>query len=623
MKLFKKSPSLAVCAFSAMFALGVGAETLTVTSNADSGEGTLRQLIADSAAGDEVVIPSGMTITLSSLIALPNRSLTVRGADKSATVSGGGMSQLFEINNAKIGGRRSPIRIEFADLTLCDASSATFGAAFKTTDTASTDLVVTGCDVKDLVGNMVTKTDNREPYQCGVFLGPAGDTFQLFVTNSTFTGIKGMQAIYGVGNNWSAGLANAVFKKCRFEHNTGIGVFHVAPAAEGQFLAEDCVFANNAFTNGRACVCICEADKGSVIFRRCTVTNNVLSAEGDSLYTTLFNFTKGGGHLVESSYIADNLGLHNVLAHVGQAARSATFSNCIIERNETTSANDPNNYSHCGMIYAVVTDVPGLVTITNCVFRENVSRDYCLLGGNGGGGYRFVDSLFEDNKVFCPFIFNGAKTTDVERCAFVGNRRHPDSTKASSSPIFNSSRGASFRNVLFFGNNMDGNRYLLDGTHNYENCTIVSNAVAKGWVGISGLSGGVRFKNNVLLGLYNFTNGAAENDLSIAEETDNLGNCYVQRMSKTPVTPSVICGKSAEDLKLSCVLTTNGSNTVFLDGTRMPTLAFAKASPLRNAAAVIPGLGGLDLVRGKRGRLGAPDIGCWEFPETALMLIVR
>ncbi len=67
-------------AFSTLFfhAVGALAATITVTSAADSGPGTLRQAILDAASGDTInfSLPSGTTeITLTSNELLINRSL--------------------------------------------------------------------------------------------------------------------------------------------------------------------------------------------------------------------------------------------------------------------------------------------------------------------------------------------------------------------------------------------------------------------------------------------------------------------------------------------------------------------------------------------------------------------
>jgi hypothetical protein len=74
--------------------------TLTVTTNADSGPGSLRADIAAAQNGDTIVFdPSvaGTTITLTSGELLINKNLTISGPE---TISGGGMTRGFEVDGA-------------------------------------------------------------------------------------------------------------------------------------------------------------------------------------------------------------------------------------------------------------------------------------------------------------------------------------------------------------------------------------------------------------------------------------------------------------------------------------------------------------------------------------------
>ncbi|MEM6337864.1 MAG: hypothetical protein AAF752_14935, partial [Bacteroidota bacterium] len=77
------------------------AATLVVTTTADSGPGSLRQLVSNAADGDEIVFAPaihGQTITLTSQI-LVRRILTVAGPGQDLiTISGGGTTRIFDVN---------------------------------------------------------------------------------------------------------------------------------------------------------------------------------------------------------------------------------------------------------------------------------------------------------------------------------------------------------------------------------------------------------------------------------------------------------------------------------------------------------------------------------------------
>ncbi len=77
------------------------AATITVTSNANSGAGTLRQAIADSANGGTIDfnLPAGATITLGSTLTI-NKSLTIVGPGVSRLyVSGGNLFRVFDVTS--------------------------------------------------------------------------------------------------------------------------------------------------------------------------------------------------------------------------------------------------------------------------------------------------------------------------------------------------------------------------------------------------------------------------------------------------------------------------------------------------------------------------------------------
>jgi hypothetical protein len=100
----KRITSLIACLTAGLLAFSARAATLTVTSTADSGAGSLREAIAMANAGDTVVFAStlsGQTITLTSGELLMAKNLTISGPGASLlTISGGGASRLFNVSGA-------------------------------------------------------------------------------------------------------------------------------------------------------------------------------------------------------------------------------------------------------------------------------------------------------------------------------------------------------------------------------------------------------------------------------------------------------------------------------------------------------------------------------------------
>ncbi len=106
-----------------LMALGVNAETITVSNSSDTGAGSLRQAVLDANADDVIDFDNsltGQTIQLNSAIAI-DINLTVQGpgADQ-LTVSGGGSSQLFVITNGA--------EVTFSGLEFIDGNGVAGGA---------------------------------------------------------------------------------------------------------------------------------------------------------------------------------------------------------------------------------------------------------------------------------------------------------------------------------------------------------------------------------------------------------------------------------------------------------------------------------------------------------------
>jgi hypothetical protein len=103
-----------------VFSAGALATTRTVTSTANSGPGSLRQVIASSSAGDTVKIPAKAShYSLSSQIDI-TVPLTIEGAGASSSViDAGGKSRAFEITSAV----PSTATTTFKDLTITNGST--------------------------------------------------------------------------------------------------------------------------------------------------------------------------------------------------------------------------------------------------------------------------------------------------------------------------------------------------------------------------------------------------------------------------------------------------------------------------------------------------------------------
>jgi putative cell wall-binding protein len=117
-----------------------GAATRTVTDPGDAGPGTLRQLVADAAAGDVIQFdPSITSITLAGPITI-DKSLTISGPGSgSLTIDGGSAGRIFYAYGAST----VPDDVTISHVTLTHGSAAVGGAVYaKGEDLTLTDVAI-------------------------------------------------------------------------------------------------------------------------------------------------------------------------------------------------------------------------------------------------------------------------------------------------------------------------------------------------------------------------------------------------------------------------------------------------------------------------------------------------
>lgn len=190
-----------------IFSLGVpcaSAATITVTSNADSGPGSLRQAIASAASGDTITFDNDYTITLASQLDIINKTVTITGAGHHITISGNNAVRVFHVGNPAGSGNLTLDHLNIVNGAHkgneCAGSEASCGGGlmleYLTTATvsnctfANNDGGLTGGAIYSYYGNPLTVTNSTFINNHTVAYAGAIELFygNAILTNNTFIG---------------------------------------------------------------------------------------------------------------------------------------------------------------------------------------------------------------------------------------------------------------------------------------------------------------------------------------------------------------------------------------------------------------------------------------------------
>lgn len=601
-----------VCATSAAAILSAQAAEYTVTSNADAGDGSLRALALASANDDTIYVPASVgIITLESAIDLKSiqRSIHIIGVIENGerpviTCTAG--HEAFHI------GRQS-VPHEFRNLIFRGISnpSADYGAIYLD-DYAPMGVVVSNCLFDACVaesgsGFRGTRSDAEYLFQDCHFLNCTNQTSFVLVVGSRLR-----------------------LERCTFAGNRAMGTgVNGATAKSGgiYWIMNDCLFTNNATAGSGACF---DTPSGSNVFTRCTfVDNSAPNGVGGAIYTrnplTLIDCTfrdnwanDGGGAILRYN--------GNLLVY-----------NCLFERNWTKGN---TNWQIGGAIFNR-DDRQSYGLFSNTVFRanENMQKN----GGVGAiGGYGtnctndYIDCLFENNRSLSNAgAVKQTSSGTFLNCTFAENYCSNGTSAvfvetqdlSESDPENNLPRPVVFENCTFFGNKTDKSRSVIWIRNNGQqrshvtirHCTFVDNPMPEGWgalyVDNNPADSFADVSNSFLHGNTNKTGVVKDfsGPFRIVSHTaaDQAANGIT--IQDTEHSADNWFGGALGDLRLAETLAENNTKKVFLDGTRLPTLAFSSQSPLRNRAGAVSTVA-YDARGIKRGAVdNLADLGAYEF----------
>jgi predicted outer membrane repeat protein len=390
--------------------------TFTVTTNSDSGPGSLRNAIATSASGDIIIFAttlSNQTLTLAQTLEIPTgKNLTIDATNATNfTISGNNIVRVFLLKSTY----EQPTTLNLIGLRIINGKTNENGGGIRSEHQGRINLT-----------NCIFNGNVADDGGSAVFSDVEGITT---ITNCKF------DSNVSIANNTERGStvmlwgpANQIIKNSEFTNNKGINGAAIN-GLNAPLLIEDCIFSNNVTTDAffasgqenaflRGYGGAIYADRasqgppstatGSIILRRCKFEGNIGTGEGGAcyLYTDetdnvlieqcYFNNNEsrilaggtngGGGGAIQQMNNSKNLGFvvkdctfsNNQAAINGGAIRAdwadTQISNCTFYNNKallTSTATGGTSANGGALIFFSMAN--STVDITNCTFANNLA----------------------------------------------------------------------------------------------------------------------------------------------------------------------------------------------------------------------------------------------------------
>jgi predicted outer membrane repeat protein len=338
--------------------------SITVTTTADQGNGSLRDAIAHANTGDTIQFDqalAGQTIALTSGQLLLNKDLTLDGSGAAGlTISGNHASRVFMLDQ-----KRSAT---LKNLTIANGKTTEAGGGIDTGHEST------------LVLENVNVNNNVSELGGGLRVGHLA---KATILNSSFNGNDG--TLTDKYSGFSAGAISQnesrgqlIIQGSRFENNVGSIGGAIYSFSSVTFNVEDSVFLNNVAENGSGGAIFTDgvsssgydsglADDGKIIIRGSRFENNQAQKEGGALF--LWGYTPEGGYKADQAIIEDTVISGNVVAPdaSGQSKGGGLWAKMGLDIRNVTFANNTATQQGGGLW--VESSLPA--SIVNSTFSGN------------------------------------------------------------------------------------------------------------------------------------------------------------------------------------------------------------------------------------------------------------
>jgi uncharacterized repeat protein (TIGR02543 family) len=316
-----------------LLAINLSANTITVTSSADTGAGTLREAVTNADDGDIIVFDDNVTTVYFAGVIKLDKNITISGNETNNTIFQNGTwtdtankKRYFEI--------LSGAEVTFNHLTLKDNTANCTGGAI----TNSGKLTLNNC----------TFSNNRSSVDDGGAINNPSSSIFLIINNCNF--IDNYAPRSGGAINITGGeihITNSYFENNKGDLEAGAIKIHSTLTSTSITNISNCTFYKNTAKYGSA---ILNANRSNLKIDKCIFTENnstvafgtvVNSRPSMSSYSSVLN-----GSLMNTSATEPTIFVSNSIFNENKSSSKEIFTNCF-------GAN---------------------ATVMNCLFTENITQ---------------------------------------------------------------------------------------------------------------------------------------------------------------------------------------------------------------------------------------------------------
>jgi predicted outer membrane repeat protein len=337
-----------------LFSTILSAKTITVTSDKDSGTGTLREAVTNADNGDVIIFDENITVVYFAGVIKIDKNITISGNETKNTIFQNAITWTDKTNKKRYFEILKNAKVTFNYLTLKDNTANCTGGAIvnngnltlnnctfsnnRPYDSAGAilsygDLTIDNCD---FINNYCTNGSG------GAILFNS-DAKTLAVTNSRFTG------------NYVPGVSSGQMY--------GGGAIYISTISTANI--SDCVFEKNTASNGGA---IC--NYGTATIDNCIFKKNKASEGGAICNGNLINISNSP--FLQNEAVNDGI-FYNALISGSKSNAKATLVNCIFTNNTITGNYRPEFLGIISTYKNIINDKQddALLTLINCTVANN------------------------------------------------------------------------------------------------------------------------------------------------------------------------------------------------------------------------------------------------------------